>query len=226
MAATWLLQNIFICRLYRGRLLAICRAFGVASCSLAIFLATWCCLALVGGDTNQRSVTERPLSISEAAVPDIAKTVETQKVANGKPSCSDASRPLTAHAIASPKVDAPATPAKKPENKGTDKSGKKKKRPLHEGMSGTQRRALECVVCSRPRESDQRGKACPTCQNVMRQLNARSIPAVLADESLQSKISQESLAAKPIPHHHADMRNKLASMERMLRDLKRGFSQP
>ncbi|CAK9051493.1 DUF1848 family protein [Durusdinium trenchii] len=101
------------------------------------------------GDTNQRSVTERPLSISEAAVPDIAKTVETQKVANGKPSCSDASRPLTAHAIASPKVDAPATPAKKPENKGTDKSGKKKKRPLHEGMSGTQRRDFLCVKESR-----------------------------------------------------------------------------
>ena len=102
------------------------------------------------------------------------------------------------------------------------KSEKKTKKDMPEGCGGVTAKALSCVICERPREMDQRGQACPTCQNVMRSSHKiRSIPLVLKDDSLKQSIAIQSLKQKPSrePKVSQNMSRKLADMEKLLQEL-------
>ena len=104
------------------------------------------------------------------------------------------------------------TPAKKKSN------GKNK---VPEGMGGRTVKALSCIICSRPRECDQRGTACPTCLNVMRSNHVRSIEKVLSDEGLKDKIQKASVEIKPVPTEEDGFGSALRQMEKLFRQLNR-----
>jgi len=102
------------------------------------------------------------------------------------------------------------------------KSDKKTKKNMPEGCGGVTAKALSCVICERPREMDQRGQACPTCQNIMRSSHKiRSIPLVLKDDTLKQTIAVQSLKQKPSREskERQNICRKLADMEKMLQDL-------
>eukprot|EP00435_Cladocopium_sp_Y103_P048839 s189_g14.t1 len=110
-------------------------------------------------------------------------------------------------------VEEPETPEEKP------------KKILPEGCGGFTTKAMSCQICSRPRETDQRGSACPTCLQIMRgkDFNVRSISKVLADKALHDAIRSKCLEIKPIrsQQHEEHLRNTVSQVEKYLKELKR-----
>ena len=97
----------------------------------------------------------------------------------------------------------------------------KKKKLLPKGYGGHTHKADECVVCQRPREETQKGRACPTCQKIMRIKKNRSIDGVLADAELLAEIKEQSLKEKPLEDPNKDLRKTVEKLEKALSDLKR-----
>ena len=107
-----------------------------------------------------------------------------------------------------------------PDTEPETPAGKKKKIPPP-GCGGAHKKALTCQICTRPRERDQRGSACPTCQKVMREKNCRSIPKVLADPEKCEEIRNESLKLRPLSSpDDKDVRDKISKIEKHLASLK------
>lgn len=97
------------------------------------------------------------------------------------------------------------------------------KKPCPAGMGGKHSKAATCVVWGRGREKQQRGQACPTCQNIMRNRRVRSIPAILGDAGLQQEIAEESLTVKccKVSGVDQEMKQKLTDVEKLLKKLHR-----
>ena len=110
-------------------------------------------------------------------------------------------------------VEDPETPEEKP------------KKILPEGCGGFTTKAMSCQICSRPREVDQRGSACPTCLQIMRGkvFNVRSISKVQADKAMHVAIRSKSLEMKPIRSQQQEehLRNTVSQVEKYLKELKR-----
>ena len=111
-------------------------------------------------------------------------------------------------------------PAEEPET-----PEEKSKKILPEGCGGFTTKAMSCQICSRPRDVDQRGSACPTCLQIMRgkDLNVRSISKVLADKAVHNAIQSKSLEVKPIrsQQQEENLRDLVSKVEKYLQGLKR-----
>ena len=89
-------------------------------------------------------------------------------------------------------------------------------------FGGNQTRAQECVICQRPRDREQRGRACPTCQSIMRGQGQRSIEVVLAQKDLCKNVREQSLDAKPIDNpDDGEQQAQIDQIEKLLKNLKR-----
>lgn len=134
---------------------------------------------------------------------------------------SKKTRAAPAHCVTPASKKPKKDTGKKHEDEDADEEETKKVCP--DGMGGSQVKAAACAVCERPRESDQRGKACATCNQLMRRYGERSIPKVLANSELRNKIHKESLEQKPLNNDpdDVDLREKVAKLERLVKDLKR-----
>ena len=106
-------------------------------------------------------------------------------------------------------------------------SAKKAKKDLPTGCGGKTFKAKECCLCHRPRDSEQRGSACPTCLRKMREHGVRSISKVLSQEDLLTKIRSESLAANPLPKAIAGehVQRKISKVEKLLLEIQQGLGQ-
>lgn len=155
---------------------------------------------------------------SDAAVPKVDVEAEPQSSQHGKAvvdqQVEGSSKTTTpVKQTSAPKRAAPGSDAspETPDNKMA--------KPY---FGGNQTRAQECVICERPRDRGQPGRACPTCQSIMRGRGQRSIEVVLADKDLCKVIREQSLEAKPIDNpDDSDPQVQIDQIEKLLKNLKR-----
>lgn len=161
--------------------------------------------------TGAEQMEEQTPSMSENAVtPPKTRMVEQKKPAAppGPPSSSSkAPRKKTEKRARAVQDTEAETPAKKPSTTA-------------EGFGGSQCKAKACVICHRPRERAQRGRACPTCLVEMRGMGVRSIAVVLEKEALCKDIAEKSLATKPIDQPSDKRKAIISRMEKLLQDLR------
>ena len=154
-------------------------------------------------NTEENSESNSKIEETSANDPNNASKQDTPVKKPVKRSC--------ASLVSQPTEDSPETPACK------------KTCPTGMGFQRFQR-TMECVICSRPRSWDQRGRGCPTCLTCMRKKGFRSLEVVMAQEPLRQEIRSKSLEIKPIKDETCNLKAKLSEMEKLLKDFTRNVS--